>query len=184
LNLYICNFLKRRVKKLKAVAEISRPINVLITFLTVIVAGFIALHEISYQPAIFYAAISAALINAAGNIINDIFDLDVDKVNRPERVLPSNRMKKSEAYFLFAIFNLTALIFAYFVNIACLVISIFAIIIVFFYSLYFKKVILLGNFIVGFLTGMAFVYGGLAVDSLETSIIPAFYAMELILLEK
>jgi len=165
------------VKKLKAVAEISRPINVLITFLTVIVAGFIALHEISYQPAIFYAAISAALINAAGNIINDIFDLDVDKVNRPERVLPSNRMKKSEAYFLFAIFNLTALIFAYFVNIACLVISIFAIIIVFFYSLYFKKVILLGNFIVGFLTGMAFVYGGLAVDSLETSIIPAFYAM-------
>jgi geranylgeranylglycerol-phosphate geranylgeranyltransferase len=165
------------VKKLKAVAEISRPINVLITFLTVIVAGFIALHEISYQPAIFYAAISAALINAAGNIINDIFDLDVDKVNRPERVLPSNRMKKSEAYFFFAIFNLTALIFAYFVNIACLVISIFAIIIVFFYSLYFKKVILLGNFIVGFLTGMAFVYGGLAVDSLETSIIPAFYAM-------
>ncbi len=45
----------------------------------------------------FPAACAAGLIYAAGLILNDCFDLDVDRRNRPNRPLPTGRIKRSTA---------------------------------------------------------------------------------------
>jgi geranylgeranylglycerol-phosphate geranylgeranyltransferase len=45
-----------------------------------------------------------------------------------------------------------------------------------FYSIYFKRLLLVGNIVVSFFTGLAFVYGGTAVGSIKQSIIPAGFA--------
>jgi 4-hydroxybenzoate polyprenyltransferase len=43
-------------------------------------------------------SLCAALLNAASNVINQIYDLDVDNVNKPERMLPSGRIRLGAAW--------------------------------------------------------------------------------------
>ncbi len=45
-------------------------------------------------------AVMAALLNAASNVLNQICDLRIDRINRPDRVLPSGRMTIRSAQFL------------------------------------------------------------------------------------
>ena len=40
----------------------------------------------------------AALLNAASNVINQIYDLEIDRVNKPERMLPSHRITIKAAW--------------------------------------------------------------------------------------
>ena len=39
------------------------------------------------------------LISGAGNAINDYFDIRIDSINRPERPIPSGRVKLKEALY-------------------------------------------------------------------------------------
>jgi geranylgeranylglycerol-phosphate geranylgeranyltransferase len=58
----------------------------------------------------------AAVLNAANNAINQIYDLDIDRVNKPKRPLPSGRMTMSEAWaFTIATFVI-AWVFAWFAS--------------------------------------------------------------------
>jgi 4-hydroxybenzoate polyprenyltransferase len=43
-------------------------------------------------------ALMAAVLNAASNALNQIFDLEIDAVNKPKRPLPSGRMTHAEAW--------------------------------------------------------------------------------------
>src|SRR5262245_38118681 len=40
----------------------------------------------------------AAVLNAANNAINQIYDLDIDRVNKPKRPLPSGALGMGEAW--------------------------------------------------------------------------------------
>ena len=74
-------------KKIFAYIKITRPINVIITFLVVVVAILISEKEQTELITIVLASLAAALTAAAGNIINDIFDIETDRVSHPDRVL-------------------------------------------------------------------------------------------------
>ncbi|HEY3132082.1 MAG TPA: UbiA family prenyltransferase, partial [Acidobacteriota bacterium] len=39
----------------------------------------------------------AAVLNAASNALNQIFDLEIDRINKPDRMLPSGRMTVRQA---------------------------------------------------------------------------------------
>jgi 4-hydroxybenzoate polyprenyltransferase len=43
-------------------------------------------------------ALCAALLNVASNAVNQIYDVEVDRINKPDRPLPSGRMTKGEAW--------------------------------------------------------------------------------------
>ena len=51
---------------------------------------------------IFLGALMAAMLNAASNVLNQIMDLENDRINKPERMLPSGRISLSAAM-IFAI---------------------------------------------------------------------------------
>jgi len=76
----------------------------------------------------------AAVLNAASNTLNQICDLEVDRINKPERALPSGRIYPREAWritlFLFAI----ALALAWVVNIECFLLALVAAILTTLYS--------------------------------------------------
>lgn len=163
------------IKKIFYIIQISRPINFTITFFSLIVAGLIC-NENQLNGFIILAAISASLVGSAGNIINDIIDIQIDKVNRPQRILPSNKLTINEAKITFIIFNLTAVVLAYLINLNALLIVIISIVTISSYSVYFKRVALLGNIIVSFFTGLAFIYGGVSVNNFSEAIIPAVFA--------
>lgn len=153
-----------------------RPINFVITFLSIFIAGIICnIGELELLNIIF-ASIAGAFVGSAGNIINDVFDIEIDKINRPERPLPSKKIDKKEAMIIFYLLNILALILSSQINLMSFVIVVVSEICIFFYSYSIKKIPLLGNFTVSFFTGLAFVFGGTAVNNFSNSIIPSVFA--------
>jgi geranylgeranylglycerol-phosphate geranylgeranyltransferase len=153
-----------------------RPINFLITFLTAVVAVFIcSVDNFSFQVAIL-AGLSAGLTASAGNIINDIFDIEIDKINRPDRPLPSGKISHKEALVLYFIFLLLSFILSWFVNQEAFLIVTGTTSLLFLYSKYLKKIPLVGNILVALLTGLVFIYGGVAVENPAAAVIPALFA--------
>ena len=62
-----------------------------------------------------YGLLMAAILNAASNALNQIYDLEIDRVNKPKRPLTSGRMTIREAWaFTWVAYALT-LILAWFV---------------------------------------------------------------------
>ncbi len=164
-------------KKFLAVIKIIRPVNVIITFATISVAGLICSTESIHTVKILLASFSGAFVAAAGNVINDYFDVEIDKINRPERVIPQNLLTKKDALVLFAVLKFFAFYLALKIGSAAFVIVIFTSILLFLYSVKFKKIPLLGNFTVAFLTGLAFVYVAVSAGNWTCGIFPAIFAL-------
>lgn len=163
-------------KKIFSYIKITRPINVLITFIVVVAAILIsAQHQIELTK-IILVSLSAALIAAAGNIVNDIYDIETDKVSHPNRVLAQGLLSKKEAVFLYNFFNVIAIILASRISDYLIVIVLFTIILLYVYSAYLKKLPLVGNIVIAFITGLAFIYGGFAADNPNGAIVPAVFA--------
>ena len=57
----------------------------------------------------------AAVLNAASNALNQIYDLDIDRINKPHRPLPSGRLSMRTAWLFTAITYAVALILAWLV---------------------------------------------------------------------
>ncbi|MCP5063180.1 MAG: UbiA family prenyltransferase [Ignavibacteriae bacterium] len=164
------------MKTLIATIKISRPINMLITFAVVIVAAIISSKNLSISFPAIYAGLSAMLVAAAGNIINDYFDFEIDKINRPNRVLPSGMMSKKTALLLYFVISIAALVLSYLVSVTAIIIVLLTTAILFLYSKIFKGVPLVGNILIATCTGLAFIYGGVTVGNWEAAIIPSVFA--------
>ena len=91
------------MSKIRAFAELTRPAN-LVTALSDIMAGLaivgFVFGRLDYQfyPALFLGLSSMSLY-AGGVVFNDVFDHELDSIERPERALPSGRINRSEAIF-------------------------------------------------------------------------------------
>ncbi|MFI5236811.1 MAG: geranylgeranylglycerol-phosphate geranylgeranyltransferase [Ignavibacteriales bacterium] len=164
------------IEKLTAAIKIIRPLNFCIIIISVFVASAVASPEKFPVINIILAAISAGLTASAGNIINDIFDIQIDKVNQPNRPLPSGSITIREAYSLFFICIVLSVGLALFVNAIVLLIVLLSHLILFLYSKYLKGIPLVGNLAVAFLTGLVFIFGGVVVENPAASIIPALFA--------
>ncbi len=164
------------MEKLSAFIKILRPINFIITFLSVVVAGLICSEIKVITMPIILAALSASLVGSAGNIINDYFDIEIDSVNRPERVLPSGIISPKISLFYYLFLVAASILLAVQINYYAILIVLIANISIFLYSFKFKSIPLLGNFTVAFFTGLAFIYGGIAVGNWGSGIFPALFA--------
>ncbi len=162
---------------MKSFVKIIRPLNCFITFIAIFVGAVFCSKGSLNIGIIVLASISGALTAAAGNVINDIFDLEIDKINRPERPLPKGKISKNEATVFYIFLNTLALIGSYIINLNAFLTVLFTVILLFVYSYKLKKIPLVGNFIVSFMTGLAFVYGGIAVQNYSLPIIPALFAI-------
>ena len=163
-------------EKIIAAFKIIRPINAIITFVSVIVAAFFCSPEEIAWFSVLLASFAAAFTLSAGNIINDIYDLGIDKVNRPERPLPSGKISKNSALILYFLFIAASLILSWFINLYAFMIVIIATILLVIYSKFLKRVLLVGNILIALLTGLVFIFGGVAVRNPSAAIIPALFA--------
>lgn len=163
-------------EKLTAVFKITRPVNLLITFISVIVAAIICLPQYYSELNILIAATVAALATAAGNIINDIFDIEIDKINRPQRPLPSEKISTKEAYILYSLFTVISILLSLWLDLSALLIVLFSHLLLFLYSKYLKQIPLVGNITVAFMTGLVFIFGGVIVGNSSAAIVPAIFA--------
>ena len=156
--------------------KITRPINVLITFFVVVVAILISQKAQTDLYTILLASIAASLVAAAGNIVNDIYDIESDKISHPKRPLVLSEISKKEAWYLYIILNFISIYIAASLKPILLVIVITSAILLFIYSAYLKKLTLVGNITIAFLTWLAFIYGGYVTGNPAAAIVPAGFA--------
>ncbi len=164
------------MKNITAYFEIIRPVNLFITFVTVLLAAIICSEDNFNRTIVLLAAMSAALSAASGNVINDYFDAAIDKINRPQRPIPSGKIPIRVASFYYLLLVAISLISAAFINIFAFVIVLFADNLLFIYSYKLKRIPIAGNAAVSFLTALAFIYGGFVVGNINSAFIPAIFA--------
>ncbi len=163
-------------QKIFAYIKITRPINFFITFISVLVAGIIGTLDLFPIKNVLLACFSAALAASFGNIINDVFDVDADRLNHPGRMLVIEFLSKKEAITFSIFLSVVSLLLAININLISFYIVLLSLILLFLYSYSLKKMPLLGNIVIAFLTGMAFMFGGIAVQNPYGVIIPALFA--------
>jgi len=155
--------------------KLSRPANVIISFLTIIIAAELAwgLDPLNY---VLLAALSAALITMGANVINDYYDIEIDRINKPNRPLAAGTVSKKTAFIYFIFVYFLAWCLAIYMNVWMFLIAFMTSIILFFYSFRLKRTVLWGNLTVSFATAIAFVYGGVAVGHYKETFFPAAFA--------
>lgn len=146
--------------------EIIRPGNAIMGLIAVIL---IAIIGTNYNTPIILGAITVFLVMGGGNVINDYFDYKIDAINKPKRPIPSGRISlrnaKLYAYFLFLIAILIGFIISYLVNnLIPLLIVIMSSLLMYYYAHTLKKIALIGNLSISFLTGLCFIFGGFIID--------------------
>jgi geranylgeranylglycerol-phosphate geranylgeranyltransferase len=141
-----------------------------------LLAGFICGSFPDFKI-IIVAGLAGALVNAAGNIINDFFDIEIDKINRPNRVLPSGKISLQFALNSYVSITYFAVILAFYnLNFNAFLIVLITSAMMFLYSYQLKKIAFVGNVVVAFFTGLAFLFGSLVSGSVYCGIIPSVFA--------
>ena len=159
---------------LRASIQLSRPMNVLITMFAVWVGAVISG---GLQPlwAVICACLSAGSIAAAANTINDYFDVEIDRINKPNRALPAGYLSFREAFVLAILEYLLGIGIALFVSFPLALMAAAIAVLTYLYSAYLKGTPLWGNVAVSLSTAAAFVFGGLAVQRAGETFIPASF---------
>jgi len=91
--------------RVRTIADFARPFTLIAPALGVASAAATAIGarppEVFSWPMLVppvIGAAMAAMLNVASNGLNQIYDLDIDRINKPKRPLPSGRMTLKEAW--------------------------------------------------------------------------------------
>ena len=107
----------------------------------------------------YLLAIITFLITAAGYIINDIFDVKSDLINKKDKVIIGNHISSRHAIFWYYLFNSIAILLSVYLvclvnNYYLLLIFLSTIYVLWWYSKRYKHILLFGNLTVSILTSL------------------------------
>ncbi len=164
----------------KAFLSIIRPQNCIIGGITVLAGvGISARVDVGYVDVaalilqFLFGYVTYFFVAAGGNVVNDIFDVEVDKINRPRRALPSGRMTIREAWIYVAVLGLLGILFAWLNGTIGAVVVIVFLVIGYAYASKVKELGLAGNFMVAFSFAFGVIYGSIIYgESVGNIIIP------------
>lgn len=156
-----------------------RPINLFISLFTVMVAvDLVAPQTLPNDTLPIYMVVGLFLI--LGNIINDLYDVEIDKINQPNRLLATGIINHYYIWILWTIVLCIAIYFTLLLNHKSLYLSIFILLLIILYTPFFKGLPILGNIIISFLVGAVFVFVELALlNEIQIMNIPFFLAFGL-----
>ncbi len=144
--------------------RIMRPLNCVMAavavYISALISGAAAFTAMPALP-VFLAMAVVFLICSGGMVVNDIFDIEIDKINKPERPLPSGKMSVKSAKIFSAALFASGIAISYFINLYAFAVAIIAALLLAVYAWKMKKAMLAGNMAVSLLVGFTFVYGGL-----------------------
>jgi geranylgeranylglycerol-phosphate geranylgeranyltransferase len=157
--------------KVLALYRLARPFNALTGALAVFLGGYVA--GTGEWGKVAMAAMVTFLVTGAGNSWNDYLDVEIDKINQPQRVLPSGQVSPKAAWILSVVLTVIALIIAAFINPAAFMVAFLASTILFFYSWKLKSTVLMGNATVAAISALSVIFGGIAAGNVRPTLILA-----------
>ncbi len=107
------------MQRLTGFLRLIRPANIITAIADIlagiIISGFLTSTGYSYLP-VFLLVLSTIGLYGGGVVFNDVFDADIDKIERPERPIPSGLISKKSATVLAMLLLLMAIVAASFVH--------------------------------------------------------------------
>ena len=151
--------------------KLIRWSNLLIVFLTQLLAWacvILPIHQFNEvdfllnAPNFLLLSLSTVLIAAAGYMINDYFDIRIDNINRPEKMVLEKNIPRRMAIIFHTTLNVIALVLAGIVArqagaYGWLVLQLVCTLLLWFYSTHFKRAFMIGNVVVALLTALTIV---------------------------
>lgn len=122
----------------------------------------ITLNEFGF----FLLVMATVCIAAAGNIINDIYDVDTDTINKPEKVIVTKHISEQAAYNWFIALSVIGVGLGFYVSnligksgFAAIFVIVSALLYV--YANYLKRTFLIGNIVISALVALSIIIVGL-----------------------
>jgi 4-hydroxybenzoate polyprenyltransferase len=100
-------------------------------------------------------ASSTMIVAAAGYIINDYYDVKIDLINKPERVVIGKEVNRRYALLFHSVLSLSGVALGLFLNWKIGAINFLSAFLLWWYSNDLKRQPFIGNFVVGLLTGLS-----------------------------
>lgn len=155
---------------MRAELRLVRPANLGVSFVGTVVGGLVASGAgVSVTATLWaylvLAGLSTACVTAAGNVLNDLLDLEVDRTNHPDRPLVTGAVPEERARGLVVGLFVAGMFLVLPVVAAAPLVGVilaFAVGGLLAYEFRLKSRGFVGNVVVAALTGMVFLYGGAA----------------------
>ncbi len=145
------------IKNFIGYLKASRIPNLLIIVATqVLTAVFLLDRNIWFDFNFFLVVISTSMIAAAGYLINDYYDLKIDMVNRPQKVVVGTEISRRPALLSHTLTNVVAVAIGFWADMWVGLVHIFSSFLLWYYSNYLRRLPLIGNVSIGVLTAMTF----------------------------
>lgn len=141
--------------KVKPYIKLLRPNVCLLAVIGLLFAIFILRISLSVMK-ISFSLLAAFILCGAGNVINDVIDVETDKINKPHRPIPSGNVKRKDAILFFFGLLVVGLFFSFLVSVPFLLFSLFSLVIFALYPLFFKRLPGIKNITVAFLSTTPF----------------------------
>jgi geranylgeranylglycerol-phosphate geranylgeranyltransferase len=156
------------MEQIKGLYRVSRPITTLTGALAVVLGGYVAGTGEWFYVAL--AVIVTLMNSASANAWNDYQDIEIDRVNQPQRPLPSGQVSPELVKRFSFVMAALALLLSAFINPLAFAIALVANILLFIYSWRLKSTVLIGNLIVALVSAMSVVFGGVAAGNPQPTI--------------
>jgi geranylgeranylglycerol-phosphate geranylgeranyltransferase len=168
------------IKRLLSTIEIARPHNMVAAGACVVSAYHLSGGR-GVGP-VLWPVVFTALVAGLGNLVNDVFDTGIDRVNKPRRPIPSGRLSARHVFrvYLWGTLLVTAAMGALLPD------RIFALALawealLFFYAARIKRSPLLGNVVIAAVCASAFMVGALVTGRYGVLVFPAAFAFVLVM---
>lgn len=148
-----------------------RPSVVALGILGVIVGSFVSGYFDTFE--IIVSIIVVLFIAGAGNAINDYYDYEIDKTNKPNRPIPSGKISRKNVLYISILLYLVGISLCSMLSIYCFGLAIFNTFISWLYSARIKTKYTFGNIIPSWLGASSILFGGLLTETVGLSVIAA-----------
>ena len=125
--------------------------------------GFAVASKWDFEPVpLILSMLTVSLIAAGGYVINDYYDVEIDRINKPYRPIPSGAVSLRTARNLALALMVLGIASSMFINVWAILIAVITAVALWEYARWIKRTGLPGNLIVALFSALSAFYGGLA----------------------
>ena len=153
---------------MSGVLKLIRPINCFMGVVGVLIGAMVGVGLDAFSSQyIFQLAVGCGIVYffmAAGNMMNDYFDRELDNINHPERPIPSGRFPAKDVIITAGLIYLLLILLGILVNLMMLIILVIALMLMVGYEVSLKRRGFIGNITISILVALLFMFGAAAVS--------------------
>jgi geranylgeranylglycerol-phosphate geranylgeranyltransferase len=161
--------------------RLMRIHNCLIAFFSIIMTSFIASRSLMIKPGVLLGAMVTLFIMGGGNALNDYFDDKIDRLNKPNRPIPSGLITRKKALFFSIALFFTGVVLSFSLNLLAMSIATANACLLIIYARYSKTMVFAANALIALMTSSVFIFSGAILNMIDLNMIvlasSAFFVM-------